>query len=425
MLCLFASVLLSCANHYAGNIDNGGSASEVEGKYAVKGTVVYDCGEPVPGAKVRMRPHGFLALYADKFVAYDTTTDEQGRFYFDTALVDSYTIEINKNGKYGALEQLVIGTKDTFPIVLSKATLVPTGSIAGRINLPISDDTVRPYIAIYNVDYMAKALITQDFRFDGIPQGGYNLRLVPSLRSKFVMELRDIEVVGDSVVDLGTLTLFALDFFKGCAGFECDSVVVRSILDANGLTDVSVFSVVTIDSATGRVVGLDLSGRSIATLTKDIGSLSQLVTLNLRNNHLVSIPSQICYLRGLEYCYLDSNELYELPAGFCYCKSMKVLTASNNRISMIGDGIVALRMMKLDLRNNRIEFLPEGSALLPAVRFLYLDNNELQSLPIQIDKQIFPEELSMGFNCLCAMPETIVAWLAGYDKDWQASQKCR
>jgi hypothetical protein len=420
LLCFGCLLLAHCANKLAGT---GGTASEVEG-FAIKGTAIDGCGDPVPGAVVRIRPKGFLALSMKSPVGFDTVTDKWGRFYFDTVAADSYTVELNKNGRFGALEQFSIGNTDTFPIVLPEATLLPTGSIAGRINLPITDDTGRPYIALYSVDYMAKAMVTQDFRFDGVPQGVYNLRLVPSLKSKFIVELHDVEVTGDSVADLGTLTLFALDFYKGCASFECDSMAIRSILDANGRRDIAVASVVAFDSSTGRVVALNLSGRSIATLTKDIGSLSRLTTLDLRNNRIASIPDQIGYLGALESCFLDSNDLSELPPELGYCTSVKILTARANRIVAIDEGIFSLRILKLDVRDNRLEFLPEASRLLPAIRVLNLDNNELRSLPMQIDRRIFPEELTVGANRLCGMPEAIVEWLDGYDDDWRSSQKC-
>ena len=103
-LCFLVLLLIGCAHEFVGNTEFTGTGSEVEGKYAIKGMAVDHSGEPVAGALVRMRPKGFLALYADKFLAFDTITDEYGRFYFDSASIDSYTIEINKNGKYGALE---------------------------------------------------------------------------------------------------------------------------------------------------------------------------------------------------------------------------------------------------------------------------------------------------------------------------------
>lgn len=401
-----------------------GTGSEVEGKrFAIEGRAVYAEDGPVAWAKVRVRPTGFLALYADEFAIFDTVTNAQGFFHFDTIPVDSYTIEINKDGKFGALQELKVGTYDSFPIVLPTATLTSTGTIYGRINLPISDDTSRPWVALYNVDYLVKAPLTQDFRFEGVPEGVYSLRIVPYHESKLVVELHDITVAGDSVVDVGTLNFTIQQFFKGCTSFECDSMAVRSILDANGLTEVPVESVVTVDTAAARIIEFDISHQSIATVTKEIGSLSRLVTLNLRNNRVQSLPEQIGYLRSLRECHLDSNGLYELPAELCYLCSLQVVTASANNIYRLDSRLMSLQVGTLDLRFNMLEMLPEADRMLPRIQLLYLDNNKLASLPYQI-MQTQPHGFSIGNNRLCVLPSKLSQWLTIYDEDWQASQDC-
>jgi Leucine-rich repeat (LRR) protein len=306
---------------------------------------------------------------------------------------------------------------------LSAKTLIPTGTIVGRINLPITDDTSRPLIALYNVDYMAKTMITQNFRFTGIPQGVYHLRIVPFLTSKLVMELHDINVVGDSVVDVGTLNLVIQQFFKGCASWQCDSMAVRSILDANGLTNVAVEAVVKTDTATGRIIALDLSGRAMKTVAKDIGSLSALKILDLRNNRIGSLPEYIGYLRSIQECYLDSNELYELPFEFGYLGSLRVLTAGNNSLYQIGRELLELPLTKLDLHKNRIANLPEALGVFPCIEYLNLDSNMLQSLPEAIT-QSRPKEVSVSHNRLCDTTGAIASWLTTYDEDWRSSQDC-
>jgi hypothetical protein len=413
VISVLAITLLSC-----------GTGSEVVGRNAtIEGRAVDRNGLPVAAATVRIRPNGFCALY-NKFSAFDTITDADGFFYFDTLPVDSYTIEINSHGKIGTLQNLTIRQYDTFPMLLPQATLTSTGTIFGRINLPISDDTTRPWVALYNVDYIEKVPFTQDFRFEGVPEGTYVLRIVSSRQSKFVLELYDIKVIGDSTHDVGTLTLFAIDFFKGCASRECDSIAIQSILDANGLSSTRLSSVTEIDSATGRVVALNLSSRGLTRIPKDIGSLSQLLYLDLRNNHISVVPDHIGYLRNLQILHLDSNSIVELPMNLYYLNNLQILSASNNHIMSINQELMGLNLDTFDLRNNLIEYFPSASTQLPPARCLLLDNNKLSDFPFEIGSFKKMDMLTVKNNRLCMLSSSTVKWLDGFDSTWRSSQRC-
>lgn len=423
MIRILISILSVCVLLSLQCVQVAGTASEVDGKYAIKGSVVTNSGEPANGAIVRIRPRGYLALNKGQYIAFDTVTDRSGCFYFDTVPVDSYTIEVNLQGEYGVLQLLQISSFDSFPVVLPTAVLTPTGSISGLINLPISDDTSRPWVALYNVDYLAKTPFTQEFRFNGIPQGSYNLRIVPYFDSKLVVELRDVIVKADSTTDVGILNFTIQQFFKGCTSFECDSIAIQSILDINGLSGVSVHAITAVDSVTGRVTKLDLSNRSIKNLPKDIGSLSSLRILDLRKNRIANLPEQFGYLKAMRYCYLDSNELCDLPMEMSYLCSLEVLTVSHNHLYRIDSRLINMAIKKLDLRFNRLESLPDESRLFTAMQFLYLDNNYLSSLP----KALFGarlQEFTISNNRLCSITSASLKWLDTFDEDWKVSQHC-
>jgi leucine-rich repeat protein SHOC2 len=185
----------------------------------------------------------------------------------------------------------------------------------------------------------------------------------------------------------------------------------------------TVESVVTVDTADGRVIGLDVSHQSITTVTKEIGSLSRLVTLDLRGNRIQSLPGQIGYLSALRECRLDSNSLYELPSEFAYCCSLKILTAGNNNLYRLDTRLAKLPIVHLDLRSNILNKLPDANPIFPGIRFLYLDDNSLTSLPDAL-QQLQPEEFSIANNRLCTVSEKLSRWLASYDEDWAASQGC-
>lgn len=400
-----------------------GTGSEVEGRQcAIEGRAVDSDGKPVAAAKVRVRPKGFCALY-DTFSEFDTVTDVHGFFHFDTIPVDSYTVEINKSGTIATLQELTIGELDSFPINLPLATLAPTGTITGSINLPISDDTARPWVALYNVEYMESVSFSQDFTFTGLPEGVYRLRIIPSNISKLIVELRDITVIADSTIDVGALNFTYLQFFKGCTSYECDSTAVRSLLDETGHPDVSVASVTTTDSLHQRIVTLDLSGLSLNYVSKDIGSLTCLQSLDLRNTSLTAISEHIGYLKELRYCYLDSNDLHSIPSEIAYCCSLKVLSAASNNLYTIDARLAQLSAHTINLCNNEIETVAETSRIFPNVKFLFLDSNRIASLPAGFQK-MRPLEFTIAHNRLCSTSESLLWWLNTFDSSWKSTQQC-
>lgn len=400
-----------------------GTGSEVEGRRgAIEGRAVDSDGNSVAAASVRIRPDGFCAL-DDNFSRFDTVTDAEGIFHFDTLPADAYTIEINKNGKIGVLQHLSIGEYDSFPIVLPLVTLHPTGTITGRINLPFSDDTVRPVVALYNVDYLVKTPITQEFMFKGIPSGHYSLRIIPSGNSRLIVELHDVAVVADSTADVGTLNFTYLQFFNGCTSYQCDSLAVRSLLDANGLFNVAVESVSKTDLAVGRITDLNLSGLNIVQISKELGSLSSLETLNLSNNAIGSLPEHIGYLRKLRNCYLDENRLRDLPVEISYCCSLKVLSVRNNLLYRINSRLARLPLVELYLSGNVLETLPDEKPFFPCLQRLYLDGNVISFLP-DVIRTIHPIEFSVTRNRLCSLTPQLTLWLSMYDDKWSATQQC-
>jgi hypothetical protein len=400
-----------------------GTGSEVEGRCGViEGRAVDSDGIPVAAASVRIRPDGFCALY-DTFSKFDTVTDAEGFFQIDTLPANSYTIEINKNGTIGKLQQLRIGEYDSFPKVLPKVTLLPTGTITGRINLPISDDTARPVVALYNVDYLVRTPITQEFTFKGIPAGVYSLRIIPSGNSRLIVELHDFQVIADSTIDVGTLNFTYLQFFNGCTSYTCDSIAVRSLLDINGLFNLTVESVSKTDSVSHRIITLDLSGLNIVHISKELGSLSALETLNLSRNAIGVLPEHIGYLRKLKNCYLDENHLHDLPYEVAYCCSLKVLSARNNLLYRINSRLVRLSLVELDLRGNLLEKLPEDKPFFPNLQRLYLDSNAITSLP-DVIMTIYPLAFTARGNRLCGVTPQLALWLSRYDEFWFATQFC-
>lgn len=79
-----------------------------------------------------------------------------------------------------------------------------------------------------------------------------------------------------------------------------------------------------------EMVGLDLSGARIRTLTPNICRFTFLTELRLANNFLARLPAGIGQLRALAFLDLSSNHLAALPAEIGWLTSLKELLLFNN-----------------------------------------------------------------------------------------------
>jgi len=97
---------------------------------------------------------------------------------------------------------------------------------------------------------------------------------------------------------------------------QSDSIAVAAILKANGLT-VPVSTVVT-RGAGGRVVALDLHGRGLTVLPRDVVFLDSLKDLNLGENRLSVLPREVTRLPAGVSVNLDVNYLCKVADSIGY-----------------------------------------------------------------------------------------------------------
>ncbi|XP_053672417.1 leucine-rich repeat-containing protein 40 [Anopheles nili] len=131
-----------------------------------------------------------------------------------------------------------------------------------------------------------------------------------------------------------------------------------------------------------RLQQLTLSNNHLTELPNDIVNLCKLHKLDLAKNDLKLLPPVMGELRKLECLYVQHNDIEELP-DFTGCEALKELHISNNFIKTLpADFCENLPQLKvLDLRDNKIERLPDEIALLASLTRLDLSNNTISSLP--------------------------------------------
>jgi hypothetical protein len=207
-----------------------------------------------------------------------------------------------------------------------------------------------------------------------------------------------------------------------------DSIIVRAILDTNGLRSVPVGDVAAI--ANGRVVALTLVGPrhkvgylpglvgglgrlqeltitdgDLRYLPWEVEGLERLDLLRLERNRLVTLPVSVGSLPALREISLSSNELASLPESFADLRSLQVLRLDHNRLASLPDSLGRFPDLRvLDASNNRLKSVPPSLGLLGRLLTLKLDHNDIEALPEEIRTCTNLRILTARSNRLPALP---------------------
>jgi Leucine-rich repeat (LRR) protein len=248
--------------------------------------------------------------------------------------------------------------------------------------------------------------------------------------------------------------LFACRSF--CGLDSSDSLVVRSMLEQIGWSNVSVDSVIgpvqTANSRNFRITQLDLSyrpgyprltslpsqigklpeltflslsGNQISTLPEEAGTLYKLIHLDLSGNLFTDVSEEISRLQSLTMLDMSENLIKSFPEAV-FKMGLKVLNLSRNQISVIPERIGEMSsLVNLYLNSNRVEEIPGEIAKLPNLEILQLDSNLLQDLPREITG-LNLLKISLRGNTICFPDTQLSGWLDSHhlSLDWRASQYC-
>lgn len=333
----------------------GGFGSETTNGVTVSGVVVSKDGAPAANVDVFIRPESFLKDTSDFQIERvpDVVTNSTGGFIIDSVDTGSYLIEINYKRRDAVLVKCNMHTFIPGKVNLDTIQLQPSAGFYGivdRENIPISENV---YIQIYGIDRVRLVDTTGEFDFGGLPAGTHIIRVISSNPSHGILEADTVTVDPAENRDAGT---FLLPF-----AFWRDTLAVRTILDSNGLTDISVSSVTS--KVDGRIYELDLANRGIVVLPSIVSKL-RLRLLRLQDNSLDSLPGSIGAISSLTYLSLLRNNLTELPG-------------------TIGN---LTHLMHLNLGYNKLTYLPSTIPSLKKLGYLSVVHNRLHDVapPIKI-----------------------------------------
>lgn len=158
-----------------------------------------------------------------------------------------------------------------------------------------------------------------------------------------------------------------------------DSLAVRAILDTNGLKNIKVKDVISLQDSKVGVINLDSVPLTKFIFTSAFDSLDGGITLNIFNNQL---------------------------------DSMDILDTINSELI-------------IQISNTSLKNIPDNISLLKGRLFLYLADNKLKDISSEIFKcQV--SYIDVQYNDLCSVSDTLNNWIIknSRNNDWKLSQTC-
>ena len=179
---LAALAICGCLLDSGREMAGGGSSETTNG--VVVGLVANPDGSPAVGARVVLRPRGFLkdtsvGLPKSARLSAEASTDAHGRYGIDSVEPGDYLIEANDRADNASVRDFSAGDRDT--IYLGSLLLKPTGVVVGRVDAEFAGNP-EAVVQIYGLDRVATVdSATGLFSFPDLPEGSFTLRAsVPS-----------------------------------------------------------------------------------------------------------------------------------------------------------------------------------------------------------------------------------------------------
>jgi len=209
---LLLCALLGCGDNSVSH-NSGGTATETA---RITGTFYAKNGAFAQHATVFLRKQSMLAdtsggmpkMKAAASVSSDTvTTDNRGAFVLDSLDTGTYVVECTDNGNNLAIIDSIRITPTDSVRQLPPDTLKPAGAIKGVIRLSEGGDPRKVFVLAFGVDRFARVNADGSFKFNGLAEGKYDLRLISSLDAYGVLDTLNVLVHSADTNNMGTIEL--------------------------------------------------------------------------------------------------------------------------------------------------------------------------------------------------------------------------
>lgn len=245
------------------------------------------------------------------------------------------------------------------------------------------------------------------------------VKLHDNALSSLPPEIGELKTLSNLSLDRNKITVLPKEFYK-LTELRCLSLSYNEIkviepdfgdLVMLNFLDLSHNNLVVLPPGMGylvRLVELNLSHNQLQELPPDIVNLRDLKKFNIGNNCLKKLPP-LGELRKMEIFDANHNDIEELP-DFFGCTALKEIYLANNCIKEITEEFCdqMQHLSVLNIRDNKIEVLPENVSLLQKLKRLDLTNNNLNKLPRNLGLLSQLQSLSMEGNTLSCVRQDVV-----------------
>lgn len=163
-----------------------------------------------------------------------------------------------------------------------------------------------------------------------------------------------------------------------------------------------------------KAASLSLRNLQLKTLPHEIYTLAEhLVKLDLWGNAFSNIPDQFSQLKRIESLDMGDNRLKHIPSAVLMLPRLKILNLRRNHIAGTAslaeiEKYSALKsLIQIDLGENQLDMFPVSLCFAVSMREIYLDKNNIVSIPGKVGQLSSLEILRLDYNELVELPQTI------------------
>ena len=162
-----------------------------------------------------------------------------------------------------------------------------------------------------------------------------------------------------------------------------------------------------LDHRLGEMVNLtflDLSDNNLDTLDDAIGNLASLQVLDISNNNLSKLPNTFVQLKALSILRAECNRLEQFPVGIDTMELLEEIYVSSNNLTIVSSAISCMKGLKVFAANKNKVTTVSAEICRSGIIQMHLSCNHISQLPPSFVRMKKLEELWLDYNNLATLP---------------------